>query len=556
MDVVLYGLAGFLFVFFTLTGMELERLGNISWTMGHTLFVLLLSLILGIVAGEGVRFLFLFLEKKWKSKQSDENKKQPENKMSVRKVGVLSFLLLTLARIPFFLAYYPGICAYDIAIQLGQVRSGEYNLHHPLAHTLLLKGALDIGNILFHNATTGIALMIAGQVLLLSFAMAYGIAYLYRRGCRKSVLILTQAFCMFYPFFGYLSVSVTKDVVFSAFFLFQLIALLSLLDGNKDWKTDLLFCAASVIMQLFRNNATYAFLVLEGILFLCVVFGKRERKLFVRIFAEGAVALILGAVFLFVLTKATNAQQGDKREMLSVPIQQMARCMIYHGGVGLLPEDDGSMSEKDRALVNDFLLYESYLKYKAKLADPVKSNTNTYVVRYRTVEFIKTYMHLLTEYPGDMVNAFLALNAGYFYMGDESHGSIYDLWETKGVAYAHTRWDISMEEYGILQNSGMKGLREFLSNWADENGHLKVPVVKYLFVPALLFWGYILGLLRNVRRKEYRNCIPYALVAGYYFTLLLGPCVQLRYLFPLMSAFAILLAHGSMENKETKPLAQ
>ena len=551
MDVVLYGLAGFLFVFFTVTGMELERLGNISWTMGHTLFVLLLSLIFGIVAGEGVRFLFLFLEKKWNKKSGDETEAQNGSRMSTTKVLVFSLLLLMLSRLPFFIAYYPGICAYDIAIQLGQVSSGEYNYHHPLAHTLLLKAALDIGNGIFRNATTGIALLVMGQILLLSFAMAYGIAYLHRRGCRKAVLIAVLAFLILYPFFGYLSVSVTKDVIFSAFFLLQVIALFSLLDGNKDWKNDLLFCTASLFMQLFRNNGMYAFLFLEGILILCILFCRKERKLFVRIFAEGALAMILGALCLFVLTKVTNAQQGDKREMLSVPIQQMARCMIYHGGVGLLPEDDGSMSEKDRALINDFLLYESYLKYKAKLADPVKSNTNTYVVRYRTREFLQTYLHLLELYPGDMVNAFLTLNSGYVYMGDESHGNIYDLEESMGISYVHTRWDPSMDEYGIYRSGTAAWLRELMSKWARENGHLKLPVVKYLFVPALLFWGYILGLLREIRKKEYRNCIPYALVAGYYFTLFLGPCVQLRYLFPLMSAFAILLAHGSMENKET-----
>lgn len=59
-------------------------------------------------------------------------------------------------------------------------------------------------------------------------------------------------------------------------------------------------------------------------------------------------AFVLSAVF-----SATHAEQGDRREMLSMPIQQMARCMIYHGGVGVLPEDDGTMSEQDRALVND-----------------------------------------------------------------------------------------------------------------------------------------------------------------------------------------------------------
>ena len=88
---------------------------------------------------------------------------------------------------------------------------------------------------------------------------------------------------------------------------------------------------------------------------------------------------MLSAVF-----SATHAEQGDRREMLSMPIQQMARCMIYHGGVGVLPADDGTMSEQDRALVNDFILDEAYRDYDPGIADPVKRHTNTYVVRYRS----------------------------------------------------------------------------------------------------------------------------------------------------------------------------
>lgn len=552
MDAILYGLTGILFVFFTITGFELEQTGNIVWTAGHTVFILVLSLILGIVAGESVRFLFLFLEKECKKKRFAWNLE----KISPKAAFWISFILLFLARMPFFIAYYPGICAYDIGIQLGQVRTGEYNLHHPLAHTLVLKAALDIGNKVFGDATAGIGFMILAQVVFLSFAMAFSIAWLYRKGCRKDVLILSQAFCMFYPFFGYLSVSVTKDVIFAAAFLLLVITLVAMLEKEKGWMYDALFCISTVLVQLFRNNGAYAFLFLEGILLLCVLFGKRERKLYFKAFAEGLLALIAGALCLMILTRATNAQQGDKREMLSVPIQQMARCMLYHGGIGELQEDDGSMNERDKALVNDFLLYESYRKYDAKLSDPVKSNTNTYVVRYRTMDFLRAYMSLLSQYPGDMVNAFLALNAGYFYMGDESHGRIYDLWNVKGTSYAHTRWEQGVVEYGIERKSVAEGLRESLSAWADENGHLRIPVIKYFFVPAGLFWGYLLGLLRVIRKKAYKKAIPYALIAGYYFTLFLGPCVQLRYLFPLLSAFAILLAHGSMEKAETKPIAQ
>ena len=77
--------------------------------------------------------------------------------------------------------------------------------------------------------------------------------------------------------------------------------------------------------------------------------------------------------------------------------------MIYHGGVSVLAEDDNTMDAADKALINDFILDEAYRDYDPGIADPVKRHTNTYVARYRSGEFIRVYLHLLTQYPGDMI---------------------------------------------------------------------------------------------------------------------------------------------------------
>lgn len=220
-----------------------------------------------------------------------------------------------------------------------------------------------------------------------------------------------------FPFHWYMSVSMTKDTVFSAFLLLQLISLTDLLlEDRREWRPgvrDLLFFIGTVGMILFRNNGKYAMIVLLAFLFLAACFGKRARKLWGRLFTVSVAAFCIGLFVLSAVFSATHAEQGDRREMLSMPIQQMARCMIYHGGVGVLSEDDGTMSEQDRALVNDFILDEAYRDYDPGIADPVKRHTNTYVARYRSGDFLRTYFHLLKSYPGDMINAALAVDAGF-----------------------------------------------------------------------------------------------------------------------------------------------
>lgn len=92
-----------------------------------------------------------------------------------------------------------------------------------------------------------------------------------------------QLLGMFFPFHWYMSVSMTKDTVFSAFLLLQLVSLADLLwEDRNAWRPgirDLLFALGTVGMILFRNNGKYAMIVLLAFTFLTFCFGKKARKL-------------------------------------------------------------------------------------------------------------------------------------------------------------------------------------------------------------------------------------------------------------------------------------
>ena len=98
-----------------------------------------------------------------------------------------------------------------------------------------------------------------------------------------------------------------------------------------------------------------------------------------------------------------------------------------------------------------------------------------------------------------------------------------------------------MNDRGIYKASKWEWLLKKLEQWADENAYLKLPVLKYLFVPGVWIWFYLLLLAWLVRNERYRQCIPLALIGGYFVTLLLGPTVQLRYIYPVMSVFPFVL---------------
>lgn len=561
---IIYSIIGFMFGFFQLTGWKLSKEGNILWTGAYTARLLGACVLTGGLFGCGGSICFTGWKQRsadrWFSEEKTYKKDGYPGRICLYRV--LSFVLLVICWLPCYLAYYPGICAYDTTIQMGQVTGGGYNDHHPIAHTLLLRGFTAMGEKLFGSVSEGVALFVLLQMLVLAGAVAWGICRLAENGVRKGVVLCIQLVSMFYPFHMYMSVSVCKDVLFSVFFLLQMLSLYEMIRSKAGFSyRDVLFLGASVGMQLFRNNGRYAMLVLLGVLVLTVLFGRTNRRFWGRITLVCLLALLAGSFCLSGLFRATGAQQGDRREMLSMPIQQLARCMIYHGGVSVLAEDDASMDEDAKALIQDFLLDEGYKEYRPDIADPVKRHTNTYVARYRAKDFIRTYLGLLWEYPGDYVNAVLAVNAGYLYVWDESHAYINVNGKDTGLGYVQTRFlTEELGSYGVYQSSKWQGLFECMEKWADTNAYLKNPVLKYIFVPGVFVWLYLLLAGALIVKKRYDRCVPLALVMGYYATLFLGPTVQLRYIYPLMLVlpFAAALSltkdgeRGESDSKENR----
>ena len=356
-------------------------------------------------------------------------------------------------------------------------------------------------------------------------------------------LIGLQVLACVVPFHWYMSVSATKDTLFTAFMLLFLLMLCGLLENSdtKKWfrLLDGGYILFGILVILFRNNGIYAIAVMAAFLVLAAVFGKKARRLWIKLLAETAMVILMGSIVLSGFSRVTGAVQGDKREMLSMPIQQLARTMVYHGGIGVVSEDDNTMEAADKALINEFILYEAYKDYRPDISDPVKRNTNTYVFVYRMKDFLKTYLGLFAKYPGDYVNAALAVNAGYLSPLDETHAHINEYEGQVGLGYIQTRW-INPEAFALERDSKWPWLLEKMEYFADENMHLKLPVLKYLLVPGTYLWLSLLLAAWIFLHKKYRLLLPLALILGYYLTLFLGPTVQLRYIYPVMTALPYL----------------
>lgn len=551
---VWFSLVGILAVLFTSACSELAVKGNIIWNFSWILKWVGLSVVLGILCGV-LLFFFCVL---WKEKVSDCIKLPGYliGECSAGRTFGISFGVLFLCWFPVWLAYYPGICSYDIPAQMTQILTGQYNTHHPLIHTLLMEGFYRLGNIA-GNDNLGIGLYTFLQMVVLAGTMAGMIAVWTRWKLKRWQGILLTLYCALLPVNGYMSITTTKDIFFAIFVIWFFVGIYVYL--NKEEKCTkvihpLLIVAAAGVC-LFRNNGKYALAVIWGVLaimLLCNAMKKRKLRKWMGLFTDISIGLIGGCLVAACLAKGLNASPGDKREMLSMPIQQLARTFVYHGGAGILPEDDNTMENQDKELIKELFLNESYKYYRPEISDPVKRHTNTYVVRYRTGEFVKTYLNLLREYPGDFINAALEVNAGWFSLTDKSHATINQFEIKEGFGYIQTNWSKELGGTNLYQDSKWPWLRERMNSFADNNTYLQIPLVRYLVAPGIYLWGYLLLAIWLLLHKKYNDLLPFTWVLGYYGTLILGPTVQMRYLYPLMIAFPFFLIYVGKQTGSIK----
>lgn len=579
-SVVFYALVSVVMVFFTIVGTGLNNNGNIVWTAGTTAGILGASIGIGVVAGFLIYYAIVLAQKLigllGSKAKIDETKVKAVFKKPVF-IGIAAWLIILGCYIPGFLAYYPGICSYDAGPQAMQIFTGEYYEHHPVVHTLLIEGCLKLGNAIWGSNEAGIAVYSVLQMIVFATVFAFGTALCFKLVARKNLLwgyilsALTILFCGAFEFNRYMAITVTKDCLFSMFFLLQFLLFICILDANASNKRNIGLYAgygiSLVLCGVLRNNATYALaavMMLEIIVCIikwCLYAGAKrkagsidkqidksiertadkatdkatDKPVFITtVSLVTLAAVVISMMVIKLVGSLTNATPGDKREMLSVPIQQMARTAVYHSGSMVVSEDDGTLDSDTMALINEFLLNESFKLYEPDISDPVKRNTNTYVVRYKTAAFARAYMKMLKEHPGDYINAFVAVENGFVNINDTSHAFVNQKVVTDGMGYVQTRWDTYLYDSNLHEQSKLPGLHERMEEWAAQNAYLKYPVFRFLYMPGIYLYIYIFAVITMLKDKK-KFLLPVMAFAILYFaSCLLGPTVQMRYVYPFM----------------------
>ena len=444
-------------------------------------------------------------------------------------VWLLSSAIIFLCWLPVFLAYYPSVFAYDAEGQLYQVIAHDYSTHHPLLHTLFLGAFFELGGQALGSYSAGMAVHSVVQMLLMAGTFGYTLTYLYRKGISVYLRIALLTFYAVFPTNSILALSTTKDVLFSALVLLYTITVYRMAAGEcfkkKDW---VVYVLLSGLLLHFRNNAIYAYVLAVPLIYLGLCRRKggenpqdvslRKNYLFMSI-----LALVLFAVSNLALKASLNAQDGSPREMLSIPLQQMARTRVKAEET-LLPE---TRQELDKYIPSEWV----FAAYNPYLADPVK---NRAVIHDDPAGLIGIWIRLGTQHPQIYIDAFLDNSIGYWFLEDRTHAQIYGIGTESGFGYLSTDNRVMPAGCEIVEHSYLPGLRAAMERIVSDNAYQNLPVIRTIFAPAFYLWLLCMYAAAAIYRKKYRLLLPAVFLIVYYLTLLLSPTVLIRYMYPFV----------------------
>lgn len=434
---------------------------------------------------------------------------------------LLMWGILLLAYMPLFLSQWPGNFVFDAKYQLRNVINDSYSTHHPLLHTLLMGKAYLLGERL-GNVSAGYQLYTLLQMLVLTSAFAYLLLYLYKKGVLRCIRIGVLLWFALFPMHPAFAISSTKDVLCAAFFLYYAIFLFRLLlDQEKfAWYSYGGMILAGVLLSLFRNNAAYAIGV-SGILVLLYIRPLVSKAYFLVVLVA---ILLLNSLCNRGLIAYTDAYSPDTyREMMSVPLQCLARAACYRG------------SELDPALYEEICAYiqeEDIPNYNPYVADSVKNNANELLLHYNMQNFFKLWIKVGLQFPDEYLESLITNTMGYWYPLNQG------VYVSADIAIYHTLIETENE---IIKHDYFPLVTDFY-NWLFYRiNYRSIPILGYLFRNAPYVWLLVLTLLWSIYKKRYRLLMWGMLPLLYLGTCFLGPMAALRYIYCLIVCMPLLL---------------
>ncbi len=511
----LAGGLSFAFTTAMLFGSRLEAVGNVDfkdWKLWVSLPVL--TCLFTILVRKSWNFLGNMEERKERLTQYI---KVPETlKSPVKNADILTFFFLLLCWLPVLLAVYPGFFVYDAQDEYLQVASRTFTTHHPLVHVLMLGGIICAVHKVTDSYNLGIACYMLVQMCVVAGGFTILLSYLRKKKTGRLLRVLSLLYFAFFPVIVMFTLCSAKDTIFTVALLMLLLSMLEMGIARERFfssKAEMAFFVLSALtMLLFRKNGIYAFALMIPVL---LIYHKQYLKKMGALLAVVVVSyfLISGG-----LAAALGAHETENQEILTVPIQQLARTYKFNKEI---------FTDEEIAILHEILPEEALALYNPKLSDPVKYRFQNGPYNADRWKYAELWLKIGLRKPLSYINAWLVNSYGFWYPD-----TIIDVYSGNTV-FTFTYEDSSYFGYEVE----LPGVRASKIPWLDEAYRRlsleleqeKIPIVSMIYSPGCLFWCFAFVFSYVFYRRKYHIMVPYFMVFLIWLTVLLGPTYLPRY---------------------------
>ncbi len=465
--------------------------------------------------------------------RTEKVKRFPENTTFDVRSFFIRIFVIVLCYLPVFLAVYPGFFVYDAQTEIVQIMTRNFTTQHPIFHVLFMGGIVQLFAKISGSYNVGIACYTMIQMIMLAWVFSFVIGLLQKEGMKKPVRTLLTLYYGLFPVIVMFALCSAKDGLFMGAVLALVLMIRELVaDAVAFFQKRghvILLGVSAIGMMLLRHNGYYAWIVFAVVLFLLIKrlkIGKTWRK--VAIFFAVTVCIYLGVNQ--GLSHMFHAVDIGKQEILTVPIQQLARVYTLH-------EDE--LVAEDKAILFEILPKEALERYTPKLSDAVKFSFHNGNYNADRVRYQKLWFKLGQKYPLEYLDAWFMTSYGFWYPD-----AVIDVYRGNS-AFTFIYEDSSYFGYEVEQpgvrESKIPLLDELYRKLSLEITQQKIPVLSMLFSPGFLFWIFIYALCFMWYTGKTEKAVPYLLPGLIWLTFLLGPTYLVRYVAYLWCLLPILL---------------
>lgn len=486
----------------------------------------LFPFLLCFVMCSAINILFFSVIPKWRFELSNDRISLYLERFGERKLFLFVWAFIFVSWIPAYLILYPGILSYDMISQVGSALGQITNNHHPVLHTWLIRVFMKLGDTLFSGYEYGIGLMSFLQMMILSYALTRFVMFLKKKNVPILIVILTALFSSIWFMNACLSVTMVKDTFYAAFLILFVCHFVEIATNPSEYikqKQNLfLLPLVGFFMCAFRNNGLHIYLFCFAGLLILRILQIKKVKAFIPL-----IVVILLPVFMFKIYsgpvfEAMGIKQGEVREALCIPIQQLQRVAVNKADE-LTNEQTERMTYYIDSL--EWMQPSPGRAYDPFIADPAKSCFYSDHYNDDPIAFWKFYLQIGKQFSKEYVVAFLSNTLGYWYPGD--YGFSYVVYEN----YPSEMFVEPLERKSIVD---LQIVKKFYESLCTSNFWRETPILRLFFVSGFAPWILLYALILAWKKRGYfTKVLPVFLpLIAQYGIMILSPMASFRYSWP------------------------